>query len=116
MPSNKNDICRVYTGHMIFLLDDSAKHGHREIFDFEMHCERTCVINEQMPCDSRGERVSANLRVEMIVRSTDNALQKERVINGQMPCDSRVGARQREFASQDDSAKHGQCIAKGARH
>ena len=77
MPSNKNDICRVYTGHMIFLLDDSAKHGHREIFDFEMHCERTCVINEQMPCDSR------------------------------------VGARQREFASQDDSAKHGQCIAKG---
>ena len=54
MPSNKNDICRVYTGHMIFLLDDSAKHGHREIFDFEMHCERTCVINEQMPCDSRG--------------------------------------------------------------
>ena len=62
------------------LLDDSAKHGHREIFDFEMHCERTCVINEQMPCDSR------------------------------------VEARQREFASQDDSAKHGQCIAKGARH
>lgn len=78
MPSDKNDICRVYTGHMIFLLDDSAKHGHREIFDFEMHCERTCVINEQMPCDSRGGSASARI------------------------CE--LGG---------NSAKHGQCIAKG---
>ena len=51
MPYNKNDICRACTRHMKFLLYDSAKHVHREIFDFEMHCEEEQCEARTMPCE-----------------------------------------------------------------
>ena len=69
MPYNKNDICRACTRHMKFLLYDSAKHVHREIFDFEMHCEEERCEARTMPCEEE-QCEARTMPCERAVRST----------------------------------------------
>ncbi len=83
MPYNKNDICRACTRHMKFLLYDSAKHVHREIFDFEMHCEEERCEARTMPC----EEEQCEARTSRKSKIFEMHCEEERCEARTMPCE-----------------------------